>query len=166
MLARLMQFGLLIAAAMLPASAEVNQSWTKLMEVLKPGKKIVVTQMKGKKLEGKLGSITQESITFTFREVVSSKGSGADQYRDASVTVQREDVFRVRIAGTRQKRTLIGLGIGTAVGAVFGSNLGSRRHGLSAVVFGGLFGGIGAAGGGAIPIGAPLYEAPGGLKRK
>lgn len=154
MLAKLMRFGLLIAAAMLPASAEVNQSWQQLMETLKPGRKIVVTQMNGKKVEGKLVSLAEEVITV------------AEQYRDAAVAVAREDVFRVRIADTRQKRTLIGLGIGTAAGVVFGSQLGSRRHGLSAVVFGGLFGGIGAAGGGAIPIGAPLYEAPGGLKRK
>ena len=154
MLAKLMQFGLLIAAALLPASADVNQSWQQLMERLKPGKRIVVTQMNGKKVEGKLVSLSEEVVTI------------AEQYRDATVAVAREDVFRVRIADTRQKRTLIGLGIGTAAGAVFGSQLGSRRHGLSAVVFGGLFGGIGAAGGAAIPIGAPLYEAPGGLKRK
>src|SRR5512147_1826136 len=99
---------------MLPASAEVNQSWQQLMERLKPGKKIVVTQMNGKKVEGKLVSVSEEVVTI------------AEQYRDATVAVAREDVFRVRIADTRQKRTLIGLGIGTAAGAVFGSQLGSR----------------------------------------
>ena len=149
----ILKLGLLTAAALLPASAEVNQSWSKLMEVLKPGKTIVVTQMNGKKVEGKLVSLGEESIS-------------VEPYREAAVTVPREDVFRVRIANIRQKRTFIGLGIGAAVGVIFGSNLGDRGKGLSAVAFGGLFGGIGAAGGGAIPIGAPLYEAPGGVKRK
>lgn len=165
MLARLVKFGLVTAAAMLPAGAEVNQSWTKLMETLKPGKNVVVTQMNGKKVEGRLASLTEESITVTF-EVVDRRSSRPGEHRDVPATVQRKDVFRVRTANTRQKRTLIGLGIGTAVGAVFGSNLGDRRHGLSAVVFAGLFGGIGAAGGAAIPIGAPLYEVPGGPKRE
>ena len=63
------------------------------------------------------------------------------------------------------KRSLIGLGIGAAAGVAFGANLGSRRHGLSAAAFGGILGGIGAAAGASIPIGNPLYEAPGGLKK-
>jgi len=33
------------------------------------------------------------------------------------------------------------------------------------MVVGGILGGIGAAAGAAIPIGNPLYEAPGGLKK-
>ena len=68
------------------------------------------------------------------------------------LTIQRDEVFRVRVAEIRMKRSLIGLGIGAAVGVAFGANLGSRRHGLSAVAFGGIFGGIGAAAGAAIPI--------------
>jgi hypothetical protein len=150
----IMMLGLLITTAALTVRAEVNHSWSQLMESLKPGKKIVVTQMDGKKVEGKLTSMTEESVTVT------------DEYRDRTATVQREDVFRVRFADIRQKRTLIGLGLGALGGVIYGSQLGTHRHGLSATVFGGLFGGIGAAAGGAIPIGAPLYEAPGGLRRK
>ncbi len=39
------------------------------------------------------------------------------------------------------------------------------RRGIRATAFGGIFGGIGAAAGAAIPIGNPLDEAPGGLKK-
>ncbi len=58
----------------------------------------------------------------------------------------------MRFAGTRRKRVLIGLGLGAAAGVAFGANLGSRRHGLSAVAFGGIFAGLGAAAGAAIPV--------------
>ena len=143
----------LTAVLLAPAAhcADVNRSWETLMDSLKVDRKVVVVQHSRKQAGGKVLSLTSESI--------------AVEVNGQPVTVQREDVFRVRIADTRQKRTLIGLGAGAAAGVVFGSNLGSRRHGLSAVVFGGLFGGIGAAVGAAIQIGNPLYEAPGGLKK-
>ena len=141
--------GTLLAPAM--HSAEVNRSWETLVATLKPGRRVVVVQQSRKQAEGKLVSLTSESI--------------AVEVRGQPLTVQREEVFRVRIADIRQKRTLIGLGIGAAVGVVYGLNLGTRAHGTSAAALGGLFGGIGAAGGGVIPIGKPLYEAPGGLRK-
>ena len=143
----------LAAALLTPAlfGAEVNRSWETLVGTLKPGRRVVVVEHSRKQTEGKLLTLTGESITVQ---------AGAQP-----LTIQRDEVFRVRVAGTRMKRSLIGLGIGAAAGVVFGANLGSRRHGLSAVVFGGIFGGIGAAAGAAIPIGNPLYEAPGGLKK-
>jgi hypothetical protein len=131
--------------------AEVNRSWATLVATLKPGRTIVVLQHSRKQAEGKLLTLTGESITV--------------QAGGQPLTIQRDEVFRVRVAGIRMKRSLIGLGIGAAAGVAFGANLGSRRHGLSAVAFGGIFGGIGAAGGAAIPIGNPLYEDPGGLKK-
>ena len=143
---------MLAALTMLPAfGAEVNRSWETLVETLKPGRRVVVIQHSRKQAEGEMLSLTGESITV--------------QMRGQALQVPRDDVFRVRIADIRQKRTLIGLGIGAAVGVISGLNLGTKSHGTSAVVFGGLFGGIGAAAGGAIPIGKPLYEAPGGLKK-
>jgi len=148
-----LKLGLLAAVAMLPAgAAEVNHSWETLVQTLKPGKTVVVTQMNGKKAEGKLLSLSEEAIA------VSDSGQ--------PVSIQREDVFRVRIANIRQRHTLIGMAIGAGVGIVWGSQLGDINRGISVAVMGGLGTGIGAAAGGALPIGAPLYEAPGGLKRK
>ena len=151
-MSKVSRVGLLAALAMLPAfGAEVNRSWETLVETLKPGRRVVVVQHSRKQAEGEMLSLTGESITV--------------QMRGQALQVPRDDVFRVRIADIRQKRTLIGLGIGAAVGVISGLNLGTKSHGTSAVVLGGLFGGIGAAAGGAIPIGKPLYEAPGGLKK-
>ncbi len=148
----LLRVGFMAALTMLPAfGAEVNRSWETLVETLKPGRRVVVVQHSRKQAEGEMLSLTGESITV--------------EMRGQALQVPRDDVFRVRIADIRQKRTLIGLGIGAAVGVISGLNLGTKSHGTSAVVLGGLFGGIGAAAGGAIPIGKPLYEAPGGLKK-
>ena len=143
-----------LAAALLTPSlfgAEVNRSWETLAATLRPGRNVVVVQHSGKRAEGKLLTLTEESITVQ---------AGAQP-----LTIQRDEVFRVRVAGTRGKRSLIGLGLGAAAGVAIGANLGSRRHALSAVAFGGILGGTGAAAGAAIPIGKPLYEAPGGLKK-
>ena len=145
--------GSLAAALLAPAlfGVEVNRSWDTLVATLKPGRSVVVVQHSRKQTEGKLLTLTGESIKV--------------QAGTQPLTVQREEVFRVRVAGSRGKRSMIGLGLGAAAGVAFGANLGSRRHGLSAVAFGGIFAGIGAAAGAAIPIGNPLYEAPGGLKK-
>jgi len=160
----LLKLGLLAAVAMLPAgAAEVNHSWEQLMQTLQPGKKVVVTQMTGKKVEGKLSSLTGESITLARRKLVSQR---PDKYEDDPVTVDRGDVFRVRPADIRMRHTLIGMAIGAGVGVVWGSKLGDINRGISVAILGGLGTGIGAAAGGGLPIGAPLYEAPGGLKRK
>ncbi len=142
-----------LAALVAPAlfGAEVNRSWETLVATLKPGRNVVVLQHSGKRAEGKLLILTEESITVQ---------AGAPP-----LTIQRDEVFRVRVAGTRGRRSLIGLGVGAASGVAIGVNLGSRRHALSAVAFGGILGGIGAAAGAAIPTGTPLYEAPGGLKK-
>ena len=143
-----------LAAALLTTAlfgAEVNRSWETLVGTLKPGRRVVVVQHSRKQAEGKLLTLTGESITVQ---------AGAQP-----LTIQRDEVFRVRVAEIRMKRSLIGLGAGAAAGVVFGASLGSRRHGLSAVVFGGILGGVGAAAGAAIPIGNPHYEAPGGLKK-
>ena len=143
----------LAAALLTPAlfGAEVNRSWETLVETLKPGRLVVVVQHSRKQAEGELLTLTGESITV--------------QVGAQPLTIQRDEVFRVRVAEIRMKRSLIGLGIGAAAGVVFGANLGSRRHGLSAMAFGGILGGTGVAAGAAIPIGNPLYEAPGGLKK-
>jgi hypothetical protein len=145
--------GSLTAVLLTPTllGAEVNRSWDTLVAKLKPGSRVVVVQHSGKQAEGNLLNITGETITL--------------RAGDRPLTIQRDEVFRMRVAGTRTKRSLIGLGVGAAAGVAFGANLGSRRHGLSAVAFGGILGGIGAAAGAAIPIGSPLYEAPTGLRK-
>jgi len=144
-----------LAAALLTTTlfgGDVNRSWETLVSTLKPGRRVVVVQHSRKQAEGKVLHLAGESITV--------------QVLDQPLTIKREEIFRVRIAGTRSKRSLIGLGVGAAAGVAFGANLGSRRHGTSAAAFGAIFGGIGAAAGAAIPVGRPLYEAPGGLKIK
>ena len=143
----------LTAALLTPAlfASEINRSWEALAATLKPGRRVVVVRHSLTKAEGKLLALTGESITV--------------QAGTQPLAIRRDDVFRVRAAGIRGTRTLIGLSIGAAAGVVFGARLGSRRHGLSAVAFGGIFGGIGAAAGAAIPIGKPLYEAPGGIQK-
>ncbi len=152
MQSRLFKFGLTVGLAVLPAlGAEVNRSWETLVETLRPGRRVVVVQHSRKQAEGKLLSLTAESITV--------------QVSRQPVTVQRDDVFRVRIADIRQKRTLIGLAIGAAVGAVIGGTGADTYKGAAAALGAGVAGGIGAAAGGVIPIGKPLYEAPGGLKK-
>ena len=146
---------LLLLVAVAPAfivHGQVNRSWEVLMESVKPDKRVVVTKMTSGNVEEKLLSITADSITV--------------QWRGQPTVVQRPDVFRVRIADTRMRHTMIGMAIGAGVGIVWGSQLGDINRGISVAVMGGLGTGIGAAAGGALPIGAPLYEAPGGLKRK
>jgi hypothetical protein len=139
---------------MLPASAEVNRSWEKLVQTLTPGQTVVVTQMTGKKAEGKLLSLSESAI-----EV---------KHGGQPVSIQRADVFRVRIANIRRKHTLLGMAIGVGAGAIIFAIAGRDNHDSGAYALGGMILGVGpgAAVGGAWPIGAPLYEAPGGLKRK
>ncbi len=141
-------WGSVVAATLVPSllGRDVNRSWDTLVSTLKPGRRVVVVQHNRKQEEGKVLSLTDESITV--------------QAADKPLTIKRDEIYRVRVAGTRSKRSLIGLGAGVVAGVVFGANLGSRRHGTSAVAFGGIFGGIGAAAGAAMPVGAPLYEAP------
>jgi len=63
-----------------------------LVETLKPGRTVVVVQHSRKQAEGKLLSLTAESITL--------------QVGGQPLTVQRDDVFRVRIANIRRRNTL------------------------------------------------------------
>ncbi len=92
----------LAATLFLPAvyGAEVNRSWETLVETLKPGVKVVVVQHSRKQAEGKVLSLMGESITV--------------QVSRQPVTVQRDDVFRVRIADIRRRNTLIGMAVGAA----------------------------------------------------
>jgi hypothetical protein len=124
------------------------------MQSLQPGRTVVVTRMSSAQLEGKLLAITAESI--------SVKWHGEPQ------VVPREDVYRVRIANIRRRHTLIGMAIGGAVGAVYGAAAESRTtidKGAGALLFGGMGVGIGAAAGGVLPIGPPLYQVAGPRRR-
>jgi hypothetical protein len=134
----------MVFASAFSGHAQVNRSWEVLMETLKPDSKVVVTKMNSGNVEGKLLSITADSIT-------------VDWQGQPSV-VQRPDVFRVRTADIRMRHTLIGMAIGAGVGVAWGANLGDVNRGLSVVILGGLGTGIGAAAGAALPIGRPLYQ--------
>ena len=145
----------LAAALLTPAaySAEVNRSWETLVETLRPGRKAVVVQHSRKQAEGKVLSLTNESITV--------------QVGRQPLTVQRDDVFRVRIANIRRRNTLIGVAVAATIGAVIFGPAGKNNFnpGREALVGGILGAGAGAMAGGSLPIGSPLYEAPGGLKK-
>ena len=145
----------LAAALLTPAaySAEVNRSWETLIETLKPGRKAVVVQHSRKQAEGKVLSLTGESITV--------------QVGRQPVTVQRDDVFRVRIADIRRRNTLIGMAVGAATGAIIWGVAGRDNHRVGEYALAGSILGVGpgAAVGGSVPIGVPLYETPGGLRK-
>jgi hypothetical protein len=143
---------LLAAIASLPAWGEVNRSWDELMQRLQPGRTVVVVQQSRKQAEGKLLALTAEAITVRVDE--------------APLVIPRDEVFRVRIANIRRRNTLAGLGIGAAAGAIFGVSASPANRGAGAAAGAMLFCGPGALAGGVVPIGAPLYEAPGGLRKK
>jgi hypothetical protein len=83
--------------------------------------------------------------------------------------VPREDVYRVRIANIRRRHTLIGMAIGGAAGVIIGAagtnSADSADRAAVALLVGGVGVGIGAAVGGALPIGAPLYQVAGPPRR-
>ncbi len=108
--------------------------------------------MNGKRAEGELMSLSEK--------VIAVEDSGLP------VSIRQEDVFRVRIANVRRRHTLLGMAIGAGVGAVIGALSVKYDRGTAAAGIAVIGLGPGAAVGGALPIGVPLYEAPGGLKRK
>jgi hypothetical protein len=156
-LAKLMlRLGLLVAITMLPVgAAEVNRSWEKLVETAQVGKSVVVKTMDSVQVEGKLLAISADSITVRLDR--------------QPMVFAREAIFRVRYANIRRRHTLLGMAIGAGIGAVSFALSGrdNYRHDYGARALAGVVFGIGpgAAIGGAMPIGQPLYEASGGLKR-
>lgn len=145
----------LVFAVLAPAvhAAEVNRSWDVLVETLKPGRSAVVIQQNRKQVEGKVLSLGPESITV--------------RVRGQPLTVVREEVFRVRYANIRRRHTLIGMAVGAATGAIIWGLAGRDNRDVGGYALGGAILGVGpgAAVGGALPIGVPQYEAPGGLRK-
>ena len=139
----------LLTAAVLPAicKAEVNRSWESLVQSAQVGKKVVVIRMNAGQVEGKLLSINSDAI--------------AVEQHGVREEIQRANVFRVRYANIRRRHTLLGLAIGAGAGIAIGAGAGANSGYQGAVALGmGLLGvGVGSAVGGALPIGAPLYEA-------
>jgi hypothetical protein len=139
------RLAVLISAPALGICAEANHSWDVLMQTLQPGRTVVVTRTNSATVEGKLLELGPNSLTV--------------QRHGQPQIVRREDTFRVRIANIRRKHTLIGMAVGTGAGVVIGASS-DRYRGISASI-GALMGlGFGALGGGVLPIGKPLYEAP------
>jgi hypothetical protein len=125
------------------AQSDVNRSWEKLTETLEPGRAVVVTRMNSANVEGKLINVTADAITV--------------EWKGQPHSIAKEDVFRVRYANIRRKHTLLGMAIGAGAGVVSGLANSSARGGAS--IIGALAGlGIGAAVGGSLPIGPPLYQ--------
>jgi hypothetical protein len=133
-----------------PAAAlagEPNRSWEVLMQSLEPGRSVVVTRMTSAHVEGKLLGITSDTITV--------------KWHGKPEVLQREEVYRVRFANIRRTHTLSGMLLGAAIGAVFGAAVvaGYRGEGACGFALAGV--GVGAGVGGAMPIGAPLYQVAG-----
>lgn len=108
------------------------QDW-KNLEVLKAGDRVGVVSTDMKKVEGLLRSVTENGI-----EV-----DGTVVAKDKVVRVYRP------VGMSRTKRTLIGAGVGVAVGAVINGTFGRMFHND-----GGNFGGINDAGWYAVSVGA------------
>lgn len=131
------------------AAAEVNRSWDSLTQTIVSGRKVMVTRMNSATMEGRLTQITSESISV--------------QVKDQPQTLVRSDVYRVRSADIPRKHTFWGMAIGAAAGIVTSvvtdGQAAHKAHPGEAAALGALFGsGIGAAVGGTLPIGRPLYE--------
>ena len=124
--------------------AEVNRSWDVLIQSVQPGRTVVVTRTNLVNVEGKLLAISADSITV--------------RWHGDSTVVQRADVYRVRIANIRRMHTLAGMAIGMGGGALIGAIAVKTERGPVAFGFGLMGLGIGAATGGALPIGPPLYQ--------
>ena len=156
---RLFELGLLAAVAMLPAGAqEVNHSWEKLAQTMEPGTKIIATTMDGKNFEGRLLSLTSDSI--------SVEGGSAMRYSTTNKTLSGKDVLRVRAPGSKRRHILIGMAIpAVPIGLLCAAGAGTSGGGGAVAaggVSGALFGmGLGAAIGAALPrpIGPTLFEA-------
>lgn len=161
---KLLGFGLVAAISLLPAEGrELNHSWEKLAQTVKPGAKVEVTKMNGQISTGELVSIASDSITV--------KAESAIRYTTINWTVLSKDVLRVRMPGSKGRHMLIGAAIVAvpmallcAVGA--GSTGDGPNGGGSAAATGGtagaIFGmGLGAGLGAVLPrpMGQPLYEA-------
>lgn len=147
---QLLEFGLLAAIAVLPANADVNQSWEKLVQTVKVGKSVVVKSMNSIQIEGKLLAIGADSITV--------------EYSEQRYVFVREEVLRVRYAKIRRNHALIGMVIGGAAVGTFVGKVAYMANGKSGAAGGATGGaivglGLGAAVGAALPIGPPLYEA-------
>lgn len=142
----------LVSLVSVPATRQTSQdSWENLMQ-LKPGHKIKVVDMKFKSWSGKLVSISDEVI------VIRSGG------KKEELTVEGANVLRVTDLqrSHRGRNALIGLAIGTAVGAaVVGSADDEDLFPWSIAAFAvGLFGAPGAGIGALFPGPRPnIYRA-------
>ncbi len=137
-------------------AAEVNHSWDQLVRTAKTGSRLTVVLMSSTELQGKLRSLDEQSMVI--------------EYGGARHEIARDDVYRVRLAGIRARRSAPGMLIGAAVGALVTVAIDSKSKnphpseaaGMGAILFGVPGGAIVAA---ALPVGPPLYEAA-AIRRK
>lgn len=125
---------LLAAVLAAPAAGRDDANWNNL-RTLKSGQPIGIIQSDGKRTEGKFAGVSDSAISIL---------------TDQAVNLPKESVARVyrRPRLNRGLRTLIGAGIGVAVGAVLNGTIGqylrNEAHGTSPAVWIGVSGGIGA----------------------
>ena len=134
------------------AAGKVNRSWEELMLSIDSSKEVVVTRMNSTKVEGKVLSLTAESITVNARVLVSRS---PDVFKKMDVEVSRGDVFRVRYAGIQRRHIVWGMLIGGAAAAAVMASA-SENPDWDFILFGLPVGGVVGA---ALPLGPLLYEA-------
>lgn len=128
------------------SAAQTNQAALAQLSALKPGQKIQIVEMNGKKHSGSLESVSASAIAIR------------DAAGEASVPFQ--EVRSVKLITKRRLRnTLIGLGVGGGAGAAIGAAIGPSNgfiigKGYSALAVGV----IGAVGGTVVGVLLPTHE--------
>jgi hypothetical protein len=137
------------------SAADTHRSWEALARTARAGRIVVVTLADATRVEGRLLAVNRDSLTV-------QRSGGTSTFKAA-------DVVRVRDAGVRRRHVLHGMLLGMAAGAVAMVAVDQRSSHPSSVAeaagLGALVIGLpaGAAAGALLPIGSPLYEAPGAV---
>lgn len=135
----------LVLASLIPAEAQKSR-WEDLDQI-HHGAKVQVVEQSLKSTSGKFVRFSHDDLTL--------------EVQGKEVAIQREQVFRVTVSGKNRKRnTLIGLGIGGALGVGVGAAA-NQVVGDARVIpaTGAAWAGLGAAIGAIIPASKTVYRA-------
>ena len=137
---------LLVLLWLIPAQAQQSR-WENLNQ-LRQGSKVQVVEQSLKCNSGKFVSFSEEDITL--------------EVQGKEIVIARQQVYRVSISGKNRKRnTLIGTGVGAAVGTGIALAILEREPGFHSAAAGAVFGwtGVGAGVGALMPAAREVYRA-------